>query len=178
MQKNGLVNTVLVPDHTFFSHTGMASSQLDYIFTINVTTEKHIQTKVNDLILCNTSSHVHLLMSLRASVAAVEKSTKTFHQKSVRFRWDRVIVEKFQSEITKELMKFPNLECLPVDRRLEITTEVLKTAAKNGVPSVITRLKGPSFKLSPSVKFHMKKRKGSLLQVERSWPTSKGPHSL
>ena len=130
VQENDLVNTVLVPDHTFFSHTGMASSQLDYIFTIDVTTEKHIQTKVNDFISCNTSSHVHLLMTLRASVAAVEKTSKSTHQKSVRFRWDRVIVEKFQSEIMKELMKFPNLECIPVDRRHGIITEVLKQLPK------------------------------------------------
>ena len=37
VQENDLVNTVLVPSHTFFSHTGKASSQLDYIFTLNVT---------------------------------------------------------------------------------------------------------------------------------------------
>ena len=30
----------------------------------------------------------------------------------------------------KELMKFPNHECIPVDRRLEIITEVLKQQPK------------------------------------------------
>ena len=74
-------------------------------------------------------------------------------------------------------MKFPNLECLSVDRRLEITTEVLKTAAKNGVPSVITRLKGPSFKLSPSVKFHMKKRKEVFFKWKEAGRPPKG-HTL
>ena len=62
VQENDLTKKVLVSNHTFFSHTGMASSQLDNTLSV---------TKVNDFNRCNTSSHVHLSTTLNATMAAV-----------------------------------------------------------------------------------------------------------
>ena len=60
-----------------------------------------------------------------------------------------------------------------MERRLEVITGVLKQAAKRGVPSVVTRLKGPGFKLSPSVKMLMKKRKEAIFQWKKAGRPSK-----
>ena len=171
VRENDLVNTVLVPNHTFFSHTGMASSQLDYILTLNMINS--VETKVNDFILCNTSSHVHLSTTLNATVAAVKKTVKSIPKKKVRYRWDRITIENFEAEIEKELLKHPNLDNKTVERRLEVITGVLIQAAKRGVPSVVTRLKGPGFKLSPSVKMLMKKRKEAFFQWKKAGRPSK-----
>ena len=123
---------------------------------------------MNDFILCNTSSHVHLSLTLRASVASVVEPAKSKHKKNIRFRWDRINLENCESEIFKELLKYPNLKSNTVEKRVEIITEVLDLSAKKGVPSVVTRLKGPGFKLSPNVKLQMKKRKEAFFRWKQA----------
>ena len=81
---------------------------------------------------------------------------KSILKKKVRYRWDRTTIENFETEIVNELLKHPNLDNKTVERHLEVITEVLIQAAKRGVPSVVTRLKGSGFKLHPSVKMLIK----------------------
>ena len=72
VQETELSNTVRGTKRTLVSHTGTASSQLDYIPVLTMNMANPLETKVNDFILCNTSSHVHLFMTLKPTVSSVE----------------------------------------------------------------------------------------------------------
>ena len=64
VQETELRNTVCGTKHTFCFTYWYSSSQheLDYILTLNMADPT--ETKVNNFKLCNTSSHVHLFMTL------------------------------------------------------------------------------------------------------------------
>ena len=123
----------------------MGSSQLDYILTMNM--EDPAEATGYDFILCNTSSHVHISVRLKnMSVATTERKSEAISQKKIRHRWDRINFENFEVELETELLKFPGIGNKPVNQRIELITEVLKQATHRGVPSVITRLKGITYR--------------------------------
>ena len=51
-------------------------------------------------------------------MASVVEPAKSKHKKNIRFRWDRINLENYESEIFNELLKYPNLKSNTVEERV------------------------------------------------------------
>ena len=93
----------------------------------------------------NTSSHVpnqSVTASIRNKHFKAVQSTK-------KLQWDKLDKDKFQ----KSLINFLNseqFETVSTEDKVEMLSELMRTAARGSVPSVMIKLKGPKRRASPT----------------------------
>ena len=137
--------------NTFFHHSGAGSSQIDYI----ISSEKNLiySYKVGTKEPENTSSHVIVHGYLSTPPPEVGLVTKKKNAKSVRkFNWAKVDKTLFQQILEEECQKNSSRDEKTVVQRLDELAEMLQKATEVAVPNRLIKLKGPTWRASPTVK--------------------------
>ena len=138
--------------NTFFHHSGMGSSQIDYITSSerDLLYTYQVGTKEPE----NTSSHVIVQGQLSVSPPN-GPITKKNSVKSVRkFQWSKVDRNLFQQILTEECQKDSNMneKKNTVVQRLDEMAKMLHKATEMAVPNKLIKLKGPTWRASPKVR--------------------------
>ena len=137
--------------NTFFHHSGAGSSQIDYI----TSSEKSLLYLYQ---VCtrepeNTSSHVIVYGYLSVSPPEVGQVTKKKKIKSVRkFQWEKIDKSLFQQIVEEECKKDSRMNEKTVGQRLDELARIPHKATDIAVPHKLIRLKGPTWRASPTVK--------------------------
>lgn len=137
---------------TFYHHSGLSSSQIDYILLKNQNIfEYH---KIWNKTAINISAHVPV--EITSKVKPPESLSKTDYEEQCSFKllWNEIDAEQYNSVLANGLLKFS--DNLTTTEQTEIITVELKRAAKTAVPSKPIKLKGPKWKATPTVRKHLK----------------------
>ena len=101
---------------SFFHHSGMSSSQIDYI--IYCAENGFIfDYKIHERCPINTSSHVSVSIKIRIKANSGSQITKVNFNTSYKHEWDKLDSEAFNALITNELFMY-NME----EKRLKTTS--------------------------------------------------------
>ena len=151
-QENALISNIEnSPKCTFFHHSGKSSSQIDYILSRS---DSGIVSRIDisDMHEFNISSHVPVTMLTNQSVTA---SIRNKHFKAVqstkKLQWDKLDKDKFQKSLINSLNS-EQFETVSTEDKVEMLSELMRTAARGSVPSVMIKLKGPKRQASPRVR--------------------------
>ena len=134
---------------SFFHHSGMSSSQIDYI--IYCAENCFIfDYKIHERCPINASSHVPVSTKIRIKANSGSQITKVNFNTRYKLEWDNLDSEAFNALITNELFMY-NMEEKTSEDNIDFLCRCLKRATTAAVPSKVIKLKGPKFKASPTV---------------------------
>ncbi|MES9904544.1 MAG: reverse transcriptase family protein [Sedimenticola sp.] len=136
---------------TFYSHTG-STSQIDYILT--KTSGLVHDTVIADPHPTNLSTHVTVSTKLNFSLTDLKVYIRKSSQplSIQKYQWEKADIELYQDKLEKSLDKCtPSLD---VDNTIVLLTSSLNKAAGAAIPRKQVKLRGPNFKLSPTVKMY------------------------
>ena len=135
--------------HTFYHHSGSSSSQIDYIMSTDKNLLRNYTIAGKDC--SNTSSHVEvsakMQVHLNAKISNEKKSCRTVKN----LCWDRVDRGKYEMVLRQEIEKIDTKDITSTDLRLQEITNAIHIARTVAVPKIVRKLKGPSWKASPTV---------------------------
>ena len=137
--------------NTFFHHSGAGSSQIDYITSSekNLIHSYRIGSKEPE----NTSSHVivHGYLSISQPEGGPVKIKKS--SKSVKkLHWAQADVDRYRKILEEECEKNRALNGRNAAQQLDDLTKMLHKATERAVPCKLIKLKGPTWRASPTVK--------------------------
>ncbi len=130
---------------TFFSHNGIAQSQIDYMFTThpNVFTEATIMDDGG----INLSSHVALCCATSEKYRTISAKPISRPAGSMRLRWNDGDLEEYNSTV-ETMLKDGQTSIHSTDEGVRHLVSTLQAAARLVIPSKAAKLKGPQRKLS------------------------------
>ena len=137
-------------EHTFFHHAGTSSSQIDYVLSSDLDLLQNYQIGGRDSE--NSSSHVKVACDLLVPPLDFSNIPQSKTVQSIRkLQWEKIDHSEYKLLVDMELEKH---KCIDhsVDSKLTLITNICHKAAKKAVPSKVIRLKGPTWKASPTVK--------------------------
>ncbi|CAC5377726.1 unnamed protein product [Mytilus coruscus] len=135
-------------ESTFFHHSGMSTSQIDYILH-NATIAFLSDYKIHDQCHSNTSSHVPVSAKMNVKSKPTNKAIKSGYVSKFKIQWKDTDSETYHNHISNELSQH-NIESHSIEESINFLCNCLKKAATVAVPSKIIKLKGPQFKASPT----------------------------
>ncbi len=131
---------------TFISHTGLASSQIDYFLTTQP--EVFLPASIIEDNGLNTSSHVPIQCETRIEYAVAHPKPVKSTNAIKRLLWKDGDLHAYNSMVAHLLADIPTAQSDATTCLMGIV-ESLHQAAAMTIPSKIIRLKGPKWKLSP-----------------------------
>ena len=147
--KEHCINFVNSKLETFFHHSGLGSSQIDYIMTTqkNLISMYYISDKEPE----NTSSHVKVSCRINISPPEAGKIYQNNSSKSLKkLQWAGIDRFSYEQTVQEELQRYENNGS--VGSGLEGLVNSLHKATEAAVPHKMIRLKGPTWRASPTVK--------------------------
>ncbi|MEW8545343.1 MAG: reverse transcriptase family protein, partial [Candidatus Thiodiazotropha sp.] len=149
---------------TFYGHSG-STSQIDYILLTDLSLLCSVD--VDEPSPMNMSSHVSVKASLNIDTDTFPTSRREVKSKAIRKpKWDKVDESTYQCQLEETLQK-SDMSQNPVN----VLVEVLTAVSKKVVPHRLVKVKGPKFRLSPSVK----RLESECKQVHYLWKTAGNP---
>ncbi|CAC5365152.1 unnamed protein product [Mytilus coruscus] len=133
---------------TFFHHSGLSCSQIDYILD-NTTSTIISNYKTHNRCPSNTSSHVPVSAKIEVKANVKQRIVKPNFARQFKLQWKDLDSESFNSLINEELTQY-KIEKHSLEENIQYLCNCLKNAAAVAVPSKIIKLKGPKFKASPT----------------------------
>ena len=114
------------------------------------------------------SSHVSIKASLSIyqDQLRTEKRKNVSYQKVTKFQWDKIDEDQYQY-ILEDMLQTANMDTDSVN----VLIQILNSASKQAVPNKLLKVKGPKFKLSPSVRQLEAKSK----QIFSQWKNAGSP---
>ena len=150
---------------TFFGHSG-ASSQIDYVLADDP--DLILSVNISQQSPINMSSHVSIKASLSIyqDQLRTEKRKNVSYQKVTKFQWDKIDEDQYQY-ILEDMLQTSNMDTDSVN----VLIQILNSASKQAVPNKLLKVKGPKFKLAPSVRQLEAKSK----QIFSQWKNAGSP---
>ena len=141
-------------EHTFKHHSGQSSSQIDYIISTHQNVIQRYQIGRRDGE--NSSSHVNVSCYLNIALSdSLDLAHKQTSHSVRKLQWDKINQTRYETTLETET-NHQRTSDLSADTRLSQLTANLHKAAEAAVPSKITKLKGPTWKASPTVRVLLK----------------------
>ncbi len=155
-------------DHTFHSHSGAGSSQIDYVLIhelreTDTGTSLHYQAcEIQEVNPTNFSAHVPVFMTLEGNKHEWTKKTRV--EQGQRILWDKADICMFQEVFQRSMNSkidpvTANNEALDAHCYTEWIHTSLRNAVKEAVPTKPIKVHGPKWKASPAMSELMKKSK-------------------
>ncbi|CAC5413561.1 unnamed protein product [Mytilus coruscus] len=126
-------------ESTFFHHSGMSTSQIDYILH-NATIAFLSDYKIHDQCHSNTSSHVPVSAKMNVKLKPTNKAIKSGYISKFKTQWKDIDSELYHNHISNELSQH-NIESHSIEESINFLCNCLKKAATVAVPSKIIKLK-------------------------------------
>ena len=137
---------------TFFQHSGLGSSQIDYILSDQP--DMVTKYKIHDRYSTNLSSHTIVSAVLKID-GETKQNTCSRSGAIWKYQWNKMDMPKFQLSLANQLKEFQcdNIKMeMSESNLIEVIMNTLQQATLSSTPKKIIKLKGPKWKASPTAK--------------------------
>lgn len=139
---------------TFYGYGG-SSSQIDYILS----PDEYLvyQTEVMDRSAIDLSTHVQIKTTIVICTENDNNTGRTQPTSIRKYHWDRADQDSYKTSILERVT--PAINKYSPEQTVQALTKILLKASRKAVPNRIVKLKGHSFKLSPTTRELMSQSK-------------------